>query len=97
MFDSQTSNRLRDESVIFRSQQKHGKLPFILRSTIGIGMLGIPLSYLIPKLLRLSRHSHALAIFVICSALCAAAGYLIGELSWRRGLRLTEEYPEPHS
>ena len=92
MFDSLDSGRLQEERTIWQHYQKHGKVPFMLRTTFGVGGISTLLIYPIQSHYG-HQNRHAMMIFVFSNILCLILGYGISELAWRRGLRLTAEDP----
>jgi hypothetical protein len=83
------TNRLEEERAYWRRAHEHGKAAFVLRTTCAIGSIATLLTYPIRRMHIV--HSGMLLIFLASSVLCFAIGYLISELVWRRGLRLTDE------
>jgi hypothetical protein len=94
MFDSLDSGRRQEERIIWQHHQKHGKMPFILRTAFAIASI---LSWLIYPIRshywHQNRHSMTIFVFVFSYLVCLILGYGISELAWRRGLRLTTEDP----
>jgi len=92
MFNSLDSSRVQEERIIWQSQQKHGKVPFIVRTAFAVGSILALLIYPI-RSHYWPQNRHSMTIFAFSYIVCLILGYGASELAWRRGLRLTTEDP----
>jgi Zn-dependent protease with chaperone function len=101
MFDSFTSNRLSNEAALWHRTMAHTKRRlYIFSSTLIFGN-GLFAAFRIVDIIYHSLHPasptsmiHRASIAITLIVLCNTIGYLFARRLWRRGIRLTTEYPE---